>query len=540
MTCTFLVGHVIIGRREFGNGQESFRLAVEWQHQRLLEAAAAAEATEASTDNFAWEDSNKRIEHGGDSASSDVEDIAGRLVGTRRNRGYRSGGSESGKDQGWGTYVFFTSHSRARAARSVLAENFSPASVATLAHNQRHGGCFLVHASALAVDALAFRDEKTRQYGSHGGNASMEETKDDVFMATSASSDLEEGPLFEGFVALPPNLKISPSFFDHYGVSRAPAVIKTETTNGDGTEVDHSDDALDNSTASRDTEPGNNYSSSKTRISGRGGGLSAEETGEEPRTSFAGGRERERVDPRTAKPQIAGDLLTTVPGKAVHDGGLIVFLSPGSVPVGEEKAVAERWRRGWASPTLDLHALSFWSDPQGAGAGEGVPEESVARGPNTKAERANTTVKTRAGGSDDVTLAPHSEVETGVLSDVDGRSGSEGKKTELTSHTDDRDGPVVGVSSVVGESSADDGRVSTATTEAETAAVLVREWAGAARVVHTLADRGGLTPADACGWDRVRVAPEGPGLMTVRGESCRGEDKVGGVTAKGVAAALHS
>ncbi|CAM9423672.1 unnamed protein product, partial [Laminaria digitata] len=43
-----------------------------------------------------------------------------------------------------------------------------------------------------------------------------------------------------------------------------------------------------------------------------------------------------------------------------------------------------------------------------------------------------------------------------------------------------------------------------------------REWGWAARTVHSLAEREGLSPAEACGWNGVRVAAEGDGLITVR------------------------
>ena len=51
--------------------------------------------------------------------------------------------------------------------------------------------------------------------------------------------------------------------------------------------------------------------------------------------------------------------------------------------------------------------------------------------------------------------------------------------------------------------------------------VLTREWSGAARAVRSMAEYQGVTPAEACGWDDVRLTPEAPGLITVRGETFR-------------------
>ncbi|CAN0071048.1 unnamed protein product, partial [Ectocarpus sp. 12 AP-2014] len=47
---------------------------------------------------------------------------------------------------------------------------------------------------------------------------------------------------------------------------------------------------------------------------------------------------------------------------------------------------------------------------------------------------------------------------------------------------------------------------------------LAREWGGVARTVHALAERlGGVSPAEACGWNGVRVAAEGGGRSSSAG-----------------------
>lgn len=49
-------------------------------------------------------------------------------------------------------------------------------------------------------------------------------------------------------------------------------------------------------------------------------------------------------------------------------------------------------------------------------------------------------------------------------------------------------------------------------------ALLTREWSSAAVGVHSMAKSLGVTPAEACGWNNVKVTLEAPGLITVRGE----------------------
>lgn len=463
---------VHVNRREFGGEEDAFRLAVDWQHNRLLAAdATAATATTRGgggggareqtgvTDVYAQKNqsikNSDRSASSDDTAASDDDTSAGsRIDAVHGGYGKESRGGGSGSSDGWGTFVAFASHGKARAARQFLEETFSDSSVATLSHTRRHGACFLVHANAAAVDALFLDDEEEWANGENaalfrGGIESEDRWRSQVTGPTSVAvgdeqKRGEEGGrwLLEGFMALPPNLKIAPTMLDHLGLietSREPMVqTRTPTTKGGvGRE--------------------------------RGGGEEGYVLGNDtPRT-----KTEEKEAKKTSQGGLSGqdsDLLTTSPGRAVHKDGLIVFLSPGSVAPGEERAVAERWRRGWGSPTLDLYSLSFWSDPQHgapAATATGAPAKSPAmppRGANTSPLRQET------------------------------REGEAGAAKPV--QDDDE----------------------TAAAAAAASAVHVREWVGAARVVHSLSDSAGVTPAVACGWDRVRVSTEGPGFMTVRGD----------------------
>ncbi|CAM9635731.1 unnamed protein product, partial [Discosporangium mesarthrocarpum] len=69
------------------------------------------------------------------------------------------------------------------------------------------------------------------------------------------------------------------------------------------------------------------------------------------------------------------ERLVTKPGPLLRSDGVVVLLAPGGVAEGEERELPGRWRERWRSNTLDVHALSFWSDVTGAGAwgvGKGV------------------------------------------------------------------------------------------------------------------------------------------------------------------------
>lgn len=293
-------------RRYFGDDEEAFRSAVDWHHSRLR-AAGEGEAT------------------AGDGATP------------------IPGGA------GTGTFVVFTSHRRAAEARSVLTRALSASSVVTAAHNREQGGCFLVHASANDVDALLLRHRD-------GG-------EDSDLAGERNSGDDGGAGLFEGFVAVPPSLKLAPSLLDLGRI--------------------FDEDDVDNT--AKDERP---------RLISPGKALRRNRGGE----------------------------------------GLVVLLlsSPNSADDDDrrarELALAGRWRQDWSSPSLDLHSLSFWSDP-------------------------------------------------------DGHSGCHSHHSK----------------------EAEDG-------EGTGADVLAAEWEGAARAVDSLAERlGGVSPAEACGWNDIMVAAEGGG-----------------------------
>lgn len=269
---------------------------------------------------------------------------------------------------GTGAFAVFTSHGRAARAREVLSAVLPPSSVVmTVAHGRERGACFLVHAGVADVDGLMLLADD----GTRGGEEGR-----DVEGGDGA------GRLFDGFVAIPPSLKLAPSLLDH---------------GGGGGSVDDERRAVANG------------------------------------STEAGGEELEE-----------GWLPTTSPGKALRRNsgveGLVVrllLLSPQdeepAVDGGEPASLAERWRRDWSSPSLDLHDLSFWT------ALDGHP------------------ARRRRGDKED------------------------GERETYT-------------------------------------AVLAREWGGAARTVHALAERlGGVSPAEACGWNGVRVEVDSPGLVTLRG-----------------------
>lgn len=377
----------IRNRREFGDEEEAFQLALDWQHKRLL--AAAAEAPGSTEEHQTASANNPKRKYR--NLASDRDDNVPASVGSAVEEESAEGGDTSGA--GRGTYVAFASHGNAHAARGFLVEQFSATSLATVAHDRQYGACFLVHASAAEVDALLL-DVSKREEEDTGGDA-------------------KTWPL-EALVALPSTLKIAPSMFNHLGS----AVIPEKNSMAQVAPV--SKRRGDQSDGEGDAGTDNGISDKPTN-------------------------------------QHDGHVLTTTPGKAVNQHGLIVSLSPGSVTPEGKHTAAERWRREWGSPVLDLHSLSFWSDQQ-----NGAAPVAVA-----KAKQ----VPTRAN-------------------DVESRRA-----------------PAAGLGGVWGGGDI-----------YEAAVMHVREWVGAARVVHALADSAGVTPADACGWDRVGVAPEAPGLMIVGGE----------------------
>lgn len=369
-------------RRDFGDDEEAFRVAVDWQHARLRAAAAEAAGDETAADDALRGDANS------------------------------SGGSGGGGGAGWGTFVVLASHGAARRTRVELEVAFSPASVLTVAHNRWQGSCFLVHASVDAVDALLLPDnrrEGERFEDRWSRDRSVEGADAHNSVGGSRGSVGGGGGglygLLEGFVVLPSSLKLSPSLLDHGSL-----LLDDDSVLG----LDGSSHGVAGAAAS-DADAASNAASSLTA---------------------------------------AGPVLRTSPGKALHEEGLVVLMSPGSVPAPFEdgaRAVAERWRQEWSSPSLDLHSLWFWSDqPQGAGQ-RGDKEE-------------------RAGGGSPAAAA---------------------------------------------------------------STLLRREWSAAARTVHSLAERAGVSAGEACGWDGLRVAPEGSRL-TVRGECVGTGAGVGGVGMCGV------
>ncbi|CAM9987905.1 unnamed protein product, partial [Ectocarpus sp. 12 AP-2014] len=154
-------------RRFFGHDEEAFRLAVDWQHSRLLPTAAAAAAA-------------------GDS----------RWATGAAAQGEEAGGSSGGT----GTFVAFTSHARAARGREALSAVLSPTSVLTAAHNREQGGCFMVRASAADVESLMLLlgEEEEEEEESGGTDGSISGSR-----------------LFDGFVAVPPSLKLAPSLLDY-------------------------------------------------------------------------------------------------------------------------------------------------------------------------------------------------------------------------------------------------------------------------------------------------------------------------------------
>ncbi|CAM9514596.1 unnamed protein product, partial [Ectocarpus sp. 4 AP-2014] len=95
-------------------------------------------------------------------------------------------------------FVAFTSHARAARGREALSAALSPTSVLTAAHNRQQGGCFIVRASAADVESLMLllgeEEEEEESGGTDGSSRSC---------------------LFDGFVAVPPSLKLAPSLLDY-------------------------------------------------------------------------------------------------------------------------------------------------------------------------------------------------------------------------------------------------------------------------------------------------------------------------------------
>ena len=149
---------------------------------------------------------------------------------------------------------------------------------------------------------------------------------------------------------------------------------------------------------------------------------------------------------------------TTLPGKALHKDGVVVLLSPGS-------------------------AASRFAESEGGSEGDGGGSEGGSSG-------------------DEKALAERWRREWSVADlDLHGLS--------FWSHTAQRLG--LGEAGAGGGAGAGEGGGGVAE------GVLLREWGWAARTVHSLAERKGSSPAEACGWNAVRVAAEGDGLITVRG-----------------------
>lgn len=402
---------------------------VDWQHQRLRKAAEAtsdetafsagvnSDGSSSSSGTGGGTDTDNGKGNGdggngsgsgnrgstgngeGDSGNGEDGSVNGNDGGNGNGRGSGNGGG-NGVGEGyasWGTFLVFTSHGQGRRAREALEVAFSPSSVLTVAHNRRQGGCFMVHASAAAVDSLLLLDRQAegREVGLGQGRKEKQ-------------GDRERGggeeELFQGFVALPPSLKLSTSLLDHGSINGG----------GSGGGGGGSSTKYDGSASSNDDDHDDDYSDD--------------------------GKNSTRRLTTTATTAVA--TSTTLPGKALHKDGIAVLLSPGSASRfsgseegGGEKALALRWRREWSATNLDLHGLSFWS------------------------------------------------------------------------HTAHQMGESAGVEAGVGTGSA-----------GEAEELLVREWGWAARTVHALALRRGVSPAEACGWNDVRVAAESDGRITVRGQ----------------------
>lgn len=359
-------------RLYLGGDEESFLAEVEWQHDRLKRAEQVVPAEFEPGSLF--ESSHRSANHGITSAAS--------VGGLAEDRDDRIGTR--------GTFVAFSGYDNASKARDLLAEAFSPQSVAVLAHSRRYGTGFLVHASPVGVDALL-------------------------------ESYAERAEVLESLFAMPPSLKIAPSLLNHVGEASAAAGTVGR--------------ALRPGEADTSTHPSETY-------------LSGDKRGLPPEMHPGGHGEAQK--------------LTTLPGKVFHKDGLALYLSPGAVPAGAEKEVVERWRREWQSKNLNLRDIFFWSDR------ERREQAAVTAGAQLRSEQ----------GGKSLTK--------------EGRRGA---------GAEDLSGSSVG-----------------AETDAGGASLLAREWGGAVRIVHAMAERYGGSPAEACGWDRVRVARESPGLITVRGE----------------------
>ncbi|CAM9502321.1 unnamed protein product, partial [Ectocarpus sp. 8 AP-2014] len=251
---------------------------------------------------------------------------------------------------------------------------------------REQGGCFIVRASAADVESLMLllEEEEEESGGPDGSSGSR---------------------LFDGFVAVPPSLKLAPSLLDY------------------GSDFD-----------SYGSGVGVVISGGRDGGSGRG---------------LVGGESSNAAPPGLAPAAATGAMASeerrgagTLPGKALRRNtgreGLVVqlLLSPEATGSRESAlaALAESWKRGWSSDSLDLSTLSFWSDADGHRPREADDEQAPPPPPPTAAD------------------------------------------------------------------------------------FLAREWGSAARTVHALAERlGGVSPAEACGWNDVRVAAEGGGRSSSAG-----------------------
>lgn len=302
---------------------------VDWQHARLRAAASRAAVIAESSDG-----------------DSDIGEGAG---------------------AGAGTFVVFTSHGRAARAREVLSSVLSPSAVRTAAHNREQGGCFLVHASAADVDRL------------------LPLPADEGDGAAAAGGGGEEGGggrLFDGFVTVPPSLKLAPSLLDHGGV------FAHDFSPDDGAAI-------------------------AARVPGFVDDFPRDDDdeGSTPKISLGKALRRNNGNEGLV-------VLLLAPDEPVIDGEGELELALG---------LADRWRRDWSSPSLNLHGLSFWSDSTGhrayrharRGSGEGREEEAgadvlarewgeAARTVHALGDRLGGVSPGKACGWNDIRVAPES------------------------------------------------------------------------------------------------------------------------------------
>lgn len=185
-----------------------------------------------------------------------------------------------------------------RRTREMLTTAFSDAAVRTAAIDRQHGTSFLVHANIADVEAFLAREAGMKDVKGGGGQE-------------SSSKGMR---LFDGFFALPPELKLSPSLLDH-GLLDGNPRSNQRSVPANGRDL------------SRATG-NNNSNSTEAALKGMDAGP-----------------------------------WSTVPGKSLNDRGLVVLLSPGSDNRDGrgEPALVQRWQRELSSDLLNLHELSYWS-----------------------------------------------------------------------------------------------------------------------------------------------------------------------------------